>query len=407
MKLHGTKNLTRNQIDELIAKKLNFLHFSKPIEAIYRQQYKFAAAIEFRYRAPLVLFLYAFLTWGVYENISDPYLRTLWLSLYKWVGIIIIVAWLCSFRKSWSKYFDYYIGAGAICAVAITFVIINLLATSYNTALLHAAMMYAVVIIYSFIGLRFYTGVIAGWIGGLVGIYFSHYYNLYIDWTYLLHTYIFSSFLGMSLCYVIDRQHRENYLQNCIIETTQKEISDQALLLEELSLLDPLTGVANRRYLNRILEAEWALAIKHQEPISIIMLDIDYFKNYNDSLGHIAGDNCLQKIAIELKNLTNNHSEIVARYGGEEFILVFPHTTIQKAEEIANLILNRIHRLAIKHPNSPISQILTVSLGVVTTVPKPNDFLSNYIEIADKKLYEAKNAGRNRYKISSINNTII
>ncbi|MDY6485602.1 GGDEF domain-containing protein, partial [Acinetobacter faecalis] len=163
----------------------------------------------------------------------------------------------------------------------------------------------------------------------------------------------------MSLCYVIDRQHRENYLQNCIIETTQKEISDQAQLLEELSLLDPLTGLANRRYLNRILEAEWTLAIKQQEPISIIMLDIDYFKNYNDNLGHISGDNCLQSIAVALKSITNNHSEIAARYGGEEFLLVFPQTSTEKAAEIASLILHNIKNLEIKHPDSPICTNIT------------------------------------------------
>lgn len=407
MKLHGTKNLTRDHINKLITKKLNFLYFSKPIENIYRKQYRSAAAFEFRYRAPLVLILYAFLTWGVYQNISDLYLKNLWLSLYKWVGIIIFSAWLCSFKKSWSKYFDIYMGIGALSAVSITFVIINLLTTTYNTALLHAAMMYAVVIIYAFIGLRFYTAIISGWIGGLVGVFFSNYYNLYIDWTYLIHTYIFSSFLGMSLCYVIDRQHRENYLQNCIIEITQKEISDQAQLLEELSLLDPLTGLANRRYLNRILEAEWTLAIKQQEPISIIMLDIDYFKNYNDSLGHISGDSCLQSIAVALKSITNNHSEIAARYGGEEFLLVFPQTSKEKAEEIANLILYSIKNLEIKHPNSPICTNITVSLGVVTTIPKPNDLLHEFIEEADKKLYDAKKLGRNQYQISQQNNVII
>lgn len=400
MKLHGTKNLNRDQINELIAKKLNFLHFSKPIEDTYRKQYRSAAAIEFRYRAPLVLILYAFLTWGVYQNISDLYLKSLWLSLYKWVGIIIFIAWLCAFKKLWSKYFDIYMGIGALSAVSITFVIINLLTTAYNTALLHAAMMYAVVIIYAFIGLRFYTAIIAGWLGGLVGILFSNYYNLYIDWTYLIHTYIFSSFLGMSLCYVIDRQHRENYLQNCIIETTQKEISDQAQLLEELSLLDPLTGLANRRYLNRVLEAEWILAIKQKKPISIIMLDIDYFKNYNDSLGHISGDSCLQAIAVALKSITKNHSEIAARYGGEEFLLVFPQTSREKAEEIANLILYSIRNLEIKHPDSPICTNITVSLGVVTTIPNPDDLLRDFIEEADKKLYDAKKSGRNRYQIS-------
>lgn len=407
MKLHGTKNLNRDQIDQLIAKKLNFLHFSQPIENIYRKQYRSAAAFEFRYRAPLVLFLYVFLTWGVYQNISDPYLTNLWFSLYKWVGLIIIAAWLISFKRSLSRYFDIYVGIGSMCAVAITFIIINLIATGYNNALLHAAMMYAVVIIYSFVGLRFYTGVIAGWSGGLIGIFISHYYNLYIDWTCLLHTYVFSSFLGMSLCYVIDRQHRENYLQNCFIETTKKEISDQARLLEELSLLDPLTGLANRRYLTRILEAEWILAIKQQEPISIIMLDIDYFKNYNDSLGHILGDNCLQTIATTLKKITNNHSEIAARYGGEEFLLVFPQTSNLKAEEIATLIMNNIKKLRIEHPNSPVAPFITVSLGVVTTIPKYNDRLSDYIEEADKNLYEAKKLGRNRYHITQKNSAII
>lgn len=211
----------------------------------------------------------------------------------------------------------------------------------------------------------------------------------------------------MSLCYVIDRQHRENYLQNCIIEITQKEISDQAQLLEELSLLDPLTGLANRRYLNRILEAEWTLAIKQQEPISIIMLDIDYFKNYNDSLGHISGDSCLQSIAVALKSITNNHSEIAARYGGEEFLLVFPQTNKEKAEEIANLILHNIKNLEIKHPDSPICTNITVSLGVVTTIPNPDDLLRDFIEEADKKLYDAKKLGRNQYQISQQNNVII
>lgn len=407
MKLHGTKNLNRDQIDALIASRLNILHFSKPIEKMYRKQYRSAAAYEFRYRAPMVLFLYAFLTVGVYNNISDLYLRAEWLSLYKWVGIIVSIAWFCSFKKSWSKYFDLYTSLGAIGAVSITFVIINLLATAYNSALLHAAMMYAVVIIYSFIGMRFYTAIIAGWLGGIIGIIFSNYYNLYIDWTYLNHTYIFSSFLGMSLCYVIDRQHRENYLQNCIIEATQQEITEQSKLLEELSLLDPLTGLANRRYLNRILEAEWTLALKQQTPISMIMLDIDYFKNYNDTLGHISGDHCLQAIAVVLKAITNSGSEIAARYGGEEFILVFPQTNSAKAEEIANSIMDQIHKLEIQHPDSPIHPYITVSLGIVTAIPQKDDLLSDYIELADKKLYEAKKSGRNCYQIAHNFNTII
>ncbi|WFP95794.1 diguanylate cyclase [Acinetobacter sp. ANC 7201] len=116
---------------------------------------------------------------------------------------------------------------------------------------------------------------------------------------------------------------------------------------------------------------------------------------------------CLQSIAVALKSITNNHSEIAARYGGEEFLLVFPQTNKEKAEEIANLILHNIKNLEIKHPDSPICTNITVSLGVVTTIPNPDDLLRDFIEEADKKLYDAKKLGRNQYQISQQNNVII
>jgi diguanylate cyclase (GGDEF)-like protein len=399
MKLNGTNDLDRLEIDELFSSGLNFVHFSKNLERVYRNQYQKAAAYEFRYRGPMILILYGFLTYGVYQNIANVEHANEWLNLYKWVGIIILCAWLLSFSKRLSKFFDIYTCLGSIGAVSITFLLINSLTHINETALLHAAMMYAVVIIYSFIGMRFYTALIAGWGGGILGIFLSTHYEYQIDWNYLNHTYVFSSFLGMSLAYAIDRQHRENYLRNCIIEIKQDEITKQSLQLEQLSLQDPLTGLANRRYLTRILESEWDWALQHNEPISLVMLDIDYFKNYNDALGHIAGDICLQSIASVLKVITTNHAEIAARYGGEEFLLVYPQTDLDRAEEIANLIINNVRQLQIAHPDSPISPFVTVSLGVISIVPTPSDELSVFIDKADKTLYQAKKLGRNRYII--------
>ena len=407
MKLHGTHLLNRAQIDELITSGLNLVHFSSPTEQLYRTEYKRAAAKEFRYRAPMIFFLYGFLTYGVYQNFSNQELAIEWFKIYAWVGIIIGTAWVISLFRRFDRFFDLYTSLGCTCAVAITFWLINSSSEDGDKALLHAAMMYAVVIIYSFVGMRFYTALIAGWMGGIIGSFASHFANYEIDWNYLSHTYVFSSFLGMSLAYAIDRQHRENYLQNCIIEIKQHEIQAQSDRLEQLSFQDPLTALANRRYLNQKLEEEWAWAIFHQEPITLIMLDIDYFKNYNDTLGHVAGDACLQAIASVLKVITTNHPEVAARYGGEEFLLVFPSTAKIRAKEITQLIIDNIRQLKIGHPDSPIDNLVTVSIGTLTTIPNEHDSLYEFIENVDKALYEAKKKGRNCFEIGDYQNAAV
>ena len=258
-------------------------------------------------------------------------------------------------------------------------------------------MMYAVIIIYSFVGLRFYTALIAGWLGGLIAIAVTKFLNYPIDWTFLNRTYTFSSFLGMSVAYAIDRQHRENYLQNCIIELNKLEMDKQSEQLELLSQLDSLTGLANRRHLTSVLDKQWHTAMRYHMPISILMVDIDCFKEYNDHLGHIAGDFCLQKIAQELQCVTSRSTDLAARYGGEEFLLLFHMQDERQIEKIAAKLLERICNLELPHPASPISPYVTVSIGAATIIPQEHDELSAFIQSADKALYLAKSNGRNQY----------
>ncbi len=401
MKLEGSKLLDRVQLDALIAKGLNYVHFSPALEPTYRQQYKNEAAYEFRFRGPIIFFLYAFLSYGIFQVLPDGEITRQWFSYYGWVGVIILGAWVLSFFKAFNPYFDLYTCLGSMGAVAISFIIIPIIGKESNDALLHAAMMYAVVIIYGFVGMRFYTAFIAGWVGGLIAIAVTLWLHFDIDWTALNRTYTFSSILGMSLAYAIDRQHRENYLQNCIIALNQQEMTQQAELLELLSHQDPLTGLANRRYLNTVLDKEWRWAVRFKKPVTVMMIDIDYFKNYNDSLGHVAGDRCLQQIATVLSSVASRSKECAARYGGEEFMLVFPMTSTFEAKRIADLLIQRIGDLEIPHPSSSISSQVTISLGIVTIVPQMNDQLTEFINKADQTLYEAKSQGRNRYKIAS------
>lgn len=323
MKLQGSNILGQEQIDLLTTRGLNFVWFPKQLETIYRFQYQNGAAYEFRYRAPIILILYLFLSFGIYQVLPTEQVLS-WLSYYSWVGIIVLIAWILSFIKKLNQWFDYYVGIGSSAAVAITFILINVLENGQDNVLFHAAMMYAIVIIYGAVGMRFYTAIIAGWVGGLIGILVSTYLNGDIDWTFLNRTYTFSSFLGMTLAYATDRQHRENYLQNCMIELNRIELMQQAQQLSLLSQQDALTGLANRRYLDETLDNEWRRALRHETPLTIMMVDIDFFKPYNDSLGHLKGDQCLKDIATAISSIAARSGDLVARYGGEEFFTFVP-----------------------------------------------------------------------------------
>lgn len=396
MKLNGSVLFEREKIQTQKNRWLNFVKFPTLLENIYCNQYRVEAAYEFRYRAPIILILYLFLSLGIYQ-ILPPTQVWIWFSFYSWVGVIILIAWTLSFFHQFNQYFDLYAGIGSMLAVAISFILITTLESGQNNVLYHVAIMYAIVIIYAFVGLRFYTANLAGWIGGFIGIVVSLWLTKSIEWTLLNRTYTSSSLLGMSLAYFIDRQHRENYLQNCIIEINQLELTKQAEQLSILSKLDALTGLANRRYLDEILNIKWQQAQKYCFPISIIMIDIDHFKLYNDSLGHLEGDKCLQKIALVIASLTSRSGELATRYGGEEFLLLLPATNQEQAKVLTQRLMQQIEELAIPHPKSEISCFVTVSAGLATLTPRLADDVHQFITQADQALYLAKINGRNQY----------
>ncbi|WP_296895502.1 GGDEF domain-containing protein [Thiobacillus sp.] len=179
----------------------------------------------------------------------------------------------------------------------------------------------------------------------------------------------------------------------------RKKTEEQLVILqkelEALSFKDGLTGVANRRMFDSILEVEWAHARRNNQPLSVIMLDIDYFKQYNDCYGHIEGDACLKRVAQTLNSAATRARDLFARFGGEEFVLVLPGTDEGSAAKIAERCRSLIFKEQIPHAQSPVSQILTVSLGVGTIIPSHQDDPLAFVETVDKRLYQAKQHGRN------------
>lgn len=174
--------------------------------------------------------------------------------------------------------------------------------------------------------------------------------------------------------------------------TVQKQLEDR---LRELSATDGLTLVANRRMFDEVLEREWHRAMRNNEPVSLIMADIDMFKSYNDLYGHMAGDECLRKVAQAISDSAQRGGDLVARYGGEEFAVILPNTNEKAAKEIAEKIRLAVEALQISHDGNLIARHITISLGVSTRVPpQTTDFIS-LMQSADKALYRAKEAGRN------------
>jgi diguanylate cyclase (GGDEF)-like protein/PAS domain S-box-containing protein len=177
---------------------------------------------------------------------------------------------------------------------------------------------------------------------------------------------------------------------------TEEKLIKMQRELEALSFKDGLTGVANRRRFDAILDEEWTQARRHHQPLSLIMIDIDHFKQFNDHYGHLRGDDCLKRVAQTLRNAGTRSRDFFARIGGEEFVLLLPETDAGAAAKIAERCRNLIFREQIEHAASPTSHVVTVSMGVGTTIPAGSDTAMAFVERVDQQLYAAKRSGRNR-----------
>lgn len=166
--------------------------------------------------------------------------------------------------------------------------------------------------------------------------------------------------------------------------------------LMEISLTDALTGIANRRHFNEVFEREWERSKRHARNIALIMIDIDFFKSYNDHYGHQKGDECLKKVALFIKQNITRPGDLVARYGGEEFSVIMPETDIKAARFVAEKCREAVEKAKIPHEYSNVAEVVTISLGVASVIPKDDESLYYLINCADEALYGAKSNGRNQ-----------
>ena len=172
--------------------------------------------------------------------------------------------------------------------------------------------------------------------------------------------------------------------------------------LARQSATDGLTGIMNRRRFDEILQVEWLRAARAHTNMSLLIVDIDHFKRFNDHYGHVAGDECLRRVAHVLQNCVRRAGELVARYGGEEFVVLLPGAAMAQAEELAQRCLDAIAAEALPHASSPTAKHVTFSIGIAHAVPDPADDPTTLVNAADAAMYRAKTAGRARYAVAGL-----
>jgi diguanylate cyclase (GGDEF)-like protein/PAS domain S-box-containing protein len=181
---------------------------------------------------------------------------------------------------------------------------------------------------------------------------------------------------------------------------TLRDMTDEKLAqiaLEQLATRDGLTGLANRRCFDETLHAEWARAQRQRQPLSLLMVDVDNFKAYNDANGHLGGDECLKRIATAVAS-EMRANDLVARYGGEEFAVILPNQSLKGAATVAERIRTRVEQLQVPNTLTP-GQHVTVSIGAATAMASPENAASDLVAAADAALYRAKHMGRNRISL--------
>jgi diguanylate cyclase (GGDEF)-like protein/PAS domain S-box-containing protein len=202
-------------------------------------------------------------------------------------------------------------------------------------------------------------------------------------------------YLAMDASPIYDERGRLSAVVQTLRDRTDEKMAQIAL--EQLATRDGLTGLANRRCFDDTLQAEWSRAMRQRQPLSLLMVDVDNFKAYNDANGHLGGDECLKRIATAVAS-EMRANDLVARYGGEEFAVILPNQSLKGAASVAERIRTRVEQLQVPNRRT-LGEHVTVSIGAATALPSPDTAASELVATADAALYRAKHMGRNRISL--------
>ena len=320
-----------------------------------------------------------------------------WPASYAVFLVLIVAAWLLSVADILRHNYQLYMSILVSIAVAFALVHPSIIYGSELYHLVHEGTIFVMVIVFLGINLRLPWALAASVAGGLIALQVVLQFDLPVDWALSSSTYLGGALLGVVLRYRDERHLRRESLHARLLVLDNERIQALANQLERLSFLDGLTGLANRRYFDSGLHKAWRSCQRDGTPLTVIMLDVDYFKPYNDFYGHQRGDQVLRELAQTISAQAVRPQDMVARYGGEEFVVLLPVVDADSAQQMAEKILQAVRQKNLPHEKSGCAAYVTVSAGVATRIPLPQMHPSSLVAAADAALYKAKHDGRDRW----------
>ena len=358
------------------------LRFDDELEAAYKRYH--AGVFLLRMRWSLLVAMVLFLAFAVLDSISlPPEVRDGVLGIrLGLIGPMLLLTWLATYRKRLHPYLQRLGGVcAAVCGLGIAGII--WIARAHAFPLPYEGIILATVFFYFLTGLRFAVASLCGWLTFLA--YLAVELISGLDSAVLLYNLFFlatANVIGSVGCYFLEYATRQNFL---------------ALgLLQDLAEKDPLTGLLNRRAFGERAEAGWRHAQRERQPIAVAMMDVDFFKRYNDHYGHSAGDEALRAVAQVLGSHARRPLDVAARYGGEEFVALWYGLDEPAVLRLLEQLRAEVEGLGLAHAESAVAPVVTLSIGLAWLVPQPHQGLADALRLADVALYLAKEQGRNR-----------
>ena len=383
----------KHEFIDVLQRGFYYLFFPAFLEKYFLQHYRDTALKNLKINSIYVVITYVVLGSLVLGQFEHSKLGNFTVS-YLFTGACVIGVILLSRITALAQYFHWYTGIFATIGLVTVMNVAHTISDPQIKLAAYAGSIYAIIVIYAMSKMRFYVATFWCHLAGFIHLILLNSQGAQENFTSFQAYFVAANLIGMGISYIIEHRERAMFIQSLLLDIDKIEQEKLNKDLEKLSREDSLTGLANRRYFDERLSQEWSRCMRNKKPLSVILFDVDFFKQYNDSYGHQAGDHCLVKIAKALKKEASRTGELVGRYGGEEFIILYPNTDEEQIKISLQRIRQRIHDLHILHEDSKASHEVTASMGAATIVPVKTIHPDKLVSAADEMLYKAKAEGR-------------
>jgi diguanylate cyclase (GGDEF)-like protein len=382
-------------LSDLLRRPRAAMRFPAELEAAFRVWHAQTNAERFRAAILYVLVLYIALGLGIMAVVPKASLGY-WPLGYASMTAVILTGLVFSRINALDRWQQHYVTALAFVGMAVL-VTIPWLSDGPKMVLASSiGIIHACVVVGAVLGLTFVPAIIAMWGGGFLAIAIQSLLGVEHDWLMLHQTLTAGCGIGTLLAWLMERNSRRVFLQESLLALEKQRSDKLAERMQQMSREDGLTGLANRRYFDEMLQREWQRCMRDSSALSLMFIDVDHFKIFNDHYGHQRGDECLAAMGAVLADHARRPGDLAARYGGEEFVVLYPQTNREAVAQMATELCQAVRDLEMIHEKSPTADHVTVSVGVATRVPDGKLEPEELVASADEALYRAKKAGRNQ-----------